>query len=183
MTRDSDLSPSIPPSVQAASITLRRWGLGKFWTEFVLGIISCVPVGASVLTSRNRTGGVGSFWAVGGLFVLLLSIYFAWRYFSLGKSLKIKDSSERPKRVEIQQLIKQGLIINLVGMFLSLIGTQSSVGDALIKSFSQTGSNVVQGGCILNSANIFDIQANTAIFTVHFIGIAISLWLLNRLTK
>ncbi|GFE69922.1 DUF3611 family protein [Chroococcus sp. FPU101] len=183
MSRDSDLSASIPASVQAASSLLRRWGLGKFWAEFILGIISCVPVGASVLTSRNRTGGVGSFWAVGGLFALLLSIYFAWRYFSLGRTLRVTEASERPKRVETQQLIKQGLIINLVGMFFSLIGTQSSVGDALIKSFSQTGSNVVQGGCILNSANIFDIQANTAIFTVHFIGLSISLWLLNRLTK
>lgn len=182
MTRDSDIS-SAPHSVQVASTMLKRWGLGKFWIEFVFGIISCVPIGASVLTSRNRTGGVGSFWAVCGLVVLLISIYFAWRYLTLAKSLRVKEAGERPKRNETQQLIKQGLIINLVGMFLSLIGTQASVGDALIKSFSQTGSNVVQGGCILNSANIFDIQANTAIFTVHFIGLSISLWLISRLTK
>lgn len=164
-------------------MTLRRWGLGKFWIEFVLGIASCLVVGASILTSRGKTGGVGSFWAVCGLVALLVSIYFAWRYLSLAKLLRLKDAGERPKRADTQQLVKQGLIVNFVGMLLSLIGTQYAVGNALIRSFTQTGSNVVQGGCILNSGDIFDIQANTAVFTVHFIGIGISLWLLSRMTK
>lgn len=189
MIRDSQLTSSaLPPAVQQAASALKRWGVLSFWSSIILTLFSGAALLLGLLgessTGRSVGTGVSAFWAVSGLVSLLISIFFSWRYWNLGKALQYANPSDRPKRADIQNIVKVGLVVSVIGMLLSLLGTQSVVGSVLIKAVRQTGANVIsQQSCIVIPADIFSIAANTTALTAHFIGISVALWLSNRLAK
>jgi hypothetical protein len=188
MIRDSQLTSSLPPHIQMAAMALKRWGILSFWSGIILTLFSAAALLLGILGESNGPRslgtGVGSFWAVSGLVSLLVSILFSWRYWNLGKALQFASASDRPKRADTQKTVKIGLWVSVVGMLLSLLGTQSVVGSVLIKAVRQTGANVIsQQSCIVIPADIFSIAANTTALTAHFIGIVVALWLTTRLAK
>lgn len=179
-----EIARPLPESVLQASSTLRWWGLRSFWIQIVLGIISLLALGTGSVGEEKSPGAqFGVFFAICGLVTLGISIYFSFRYTKIADILRSPDPARRPKRSDTVQAIRWGLIINVIGMFLSLIGTQSVVGNVLLQSVRQTGAVRGGAGCLVVAADIFSIQANTTAVTAHFIGIGVSLWLLNRITK
>jgi hypothetical protein len=188
MIRDSELISTLPPAIQQAATALKRWGAFSFWSSIILTLFSGAALLLGLLGEsagpRSLGAGAGAFWAVSGLVSLLISIFFSWRYWNLGKVLQYANPSDRPKRADTQRIIKIGLWVSVSGMLLSLLGTQSVVGSVLIKAVRQTGANVIsQQSCIVIPADIFSIAANTTALTAHFIGIAVALWLMTRLAK
>ncbi|MGP0127784.1 MAG: DUF3611 family protein [cyanobacterium endosymbiont of Rhopalodia musculus] len=175
----------LPEAMLEASSTLKWWGWRSFWMQIVLGIISLLALGTGSLGEgeKNPGTGFGIFFAICGLVVLGISVYFSFRYTKIANLLQSSEPTYRPKRTDTVQVIRWGLIINLIGMLLSLIGTQSVVGNVLLKSVRQTGAVRGGAGCLVVAADIFSIQANSTAVTAHFIGIGISLWLLSRITK
>jgi len=190
MTRDSQMTASpLPAAVQMAAYALKRWGVLSFWSNIILTLFSAAALllgllGQSSGAARSVGTGVGSFWAISGLISLLVSIFFSWRYWNIGKALQYAKASDRPKRADTQKTIRLGLVVSMIGMLLSLLGTQSVVGSVLVKAVRQTGANVIsQQSCIVIPADLFSIAANTTALTAHFIGITVALWLMTRLAK
>ncbi len=82
--------------------------------------------------------------------------------------------------------IRQGLIANIIGMFLTILGAQALAGIVLIKSLNvpQGTFNVASNPSqFVNSVDLLIVQANTNTILAHFTGIVTSLWLLNRITS
>lgn len=188
---DSNITPSpaLPPSIQRASSTLKLAGSVGFWLQLFLGVISAVSLlfaSSSVVSNQNRTSGieVGIFCAVGGIVALGISIFFSVRYNRIAKLMQVDDGKNRPRKADILQMIRVGLIVNLVGMLVSIMGAEALVGIVLAKSLT-----VPQGAVLsdptkqVNSIDLLSIQANTNTIAAHFFGICSSLWLLNRITK
>ncbi|HEY9703082.1 MAG TPA: DUF3611 family protein, partial [Allocoleopsis sp.] len=80
----------------------------------------------------------------------------------------------------------RGLIANLAGMLLAVLGAEAITGVLLGKSIALSQGSIA----ILNPQNlqniiqpldIFIVLANTHTITAHFGGIVASLWLLDRL--
>ncbi|HAC63273.1 MAG TPA: hypothetical protein DCF68_06950 [Cyanothece sp. UBA12306] len=179
-----EIARPLPESVLQASSTLKWWGWRSFWIQIVLGIISFLSLGTGSLGESKSPGtGFGIFFAVCGLIALGISVYFSYRYTKIAELLRSSDPIRRPKRTDTLNVIRQGLMVNLTGMLLSLVGTQSVVGNVLLKSVGQTGAVRGGAGCLVVAADIFSVQANTTAVTAHFLGIGISLWLLSRITK
>lgn len=44
MTRESQITQSLPPAIQKVSRNLQLWGFWSFWLQLVLGIISAVTL-------------------------------------------------------------------------------------------------------------------------------------------
>jgi len=119
--RDSDLY-SLPPAVQRAANILLRQGRIGFWTQIVLGVISGVLLliaTASLLGTRQRTSGIeiGVLCAIGGACFLVVAIFFSSRYMKIARQMLGGDQDSRPKKSDTIQLIRQGLIANIIGMF------------------------------------------------------------------
>ncbi|ACK66211.1 conserved hypothetical protein [Rippkaea orientalis PCC 8801] len=185
-----EIARPLPEAVLEASSTLKWWGWRSFWAQIVLGIISLLALGTGSFRpstpdepAANPATGFAIFFALCGLVALGISVYFSLRYTKIAELLRSPDPARRPKRSDTLNVISWGLRVNLIGMLLSLVGTQSSVGNVLIKSVSQTGAVRGGAGCLVVAADVFSIQANTTAVTAHFLGIGISLWLLNRITK
>jgi hypothetical protein len=187
MVKDFDPS-SLPPAVKKVAMALRIAGWTAFWIQLVLGIISALIFMFALigLPSAKNADSIGSGILFAGVAIVILavSIYLSFRYTRLARKLRSPSASLRPSRAETSKVIRLTLLVNLGGMFITLIGSEAINGILLGKSLS-----LPQGGLIASSVDIRDfiqpldlfiVLGNTHIVFAYFIGVAISLWLLDR---
>lgn len=189
------ISMSDSSTLRAIAQVFRLTGWVSFWIQLVLGVVSGVILLFAVFSQRtgnttNNPGtGFGAFFAVTGLIVLAVGIYLAFRYTRLGLRLESSNPNNRPRKVETIQVVRFGIMVHLVGMLLTLLGAQTIVGTLLTKSLTlpQVGGGgvytQVDPSRIIQSLDIFVVQANTNTVTAHFAGLVASIWLLYRISK
>lgn len=191
MNKDTDLTPFSPtsPKIRKISANLKQLGRIGFWLQTVLGVVSAVLLaiaGAAILSGREKTPGIelGIFCAFCGVILLGLGVIFSFRYIQLAKKFQSKDSARHPKKSSTLQLIRYGLIVNLAGMLLSILGAEALSGIVLLKTLSQPPGTVIPDPSqLVNSVDLLIVQANTNTIAAHFAGIVASLLLLDRITK
>ncbi|MFM7578208.1 MAG: DUF3611 family protein, partial [Microcystaceae cyanobacterium] len=94
------------------------------------------------------------------------------------------DAPTHPRRADILKIIRWGLMVNLIGMGLAIIGAASISGIVLVKSLSiPQGTLAANPKQFVQSIDLLAIQANTNTIIAHFTGLLSSLWLLDRLDK
>ncbi|MEB3275320.1 MAG: DUF3611 family protein [Prochlorothrix sp.] len=177
-------------SIQMIAADFRRTGWISFWVQLVLAVISSIVIVFAVFSNsfgqdavENPGSDFGFFFAVAGLLALGLSTFWAFRYTRFGRSLAAADPRARPSRAEAMALIKQGIICNLVGLALIMVGSQAIVGSLVAKSFQQGGAFFGDPQDLVQALDLFVVQANTNITTAHFGGLVASLWLLSRVSR
>lgn len=191
-----DLDYSLPPAVRRIASTFRWMGWVSLWFQVVLGIISSLVLLFAVASISIRSGSGGSnpgtsaglFLAVVGLLGVYFGAFWAFRYTRLARSLRSRDAAKRPKPKDMMQALKLGLLINLGGMLVSLLGAQAIVGFLLAKALSQPQGAAVFGGAasinqFVQPLDIFVVQASTNILLAHFGGIAATLWLFRTMNR
>ena len=193
MSKNSDLTPSpgLPPAVLRASATLNLAGNIGFWVQVVLGVVAALILlfASTSLFGEEKANpaiGFGFFCASAGILALIVSIFFCFRYRQMAQLMRSSDSLSRPKKGYTLQVIRLGLIANLVGMLLSIIGAESLVGLLLGKFLNLPQGAVtstINPNQLLKAGEIMIILANTHTIASHFTGIVISLWLFNRLNR
>lgn len=192
--REKPDASSIPPALQRVAITLRTIGRISFWLQLVLGVISgVILIFASFSSSFGRQGnqtasqgtGFGIFFALCGLVTLGVGAYFAFRYTRIASELRASISAGRPSKARTLDTIRLGLIVNMVGMLLTILGAFATIGSILAKSFSQFQGalTAIDPGRFVQPADLFVVQANTNTIAAHFVVIAASLWLFNRVNR
>lgn len=180
-------------SLRTIAQTFRLTGWISFWIQLVLGVVSGGILLFAVLSQRsgntsNPGTGFGAFFAVAGLIALAVGIYLAFRYTQLGNRLESSNPNNRPRKVETVQVVRFAVMVHLVGMLLTLLGAQATVGILLTKSLTvpQFGAGVytqIDPSKIIQSLDIFVVQANTNTVSAHFAGLVASIWLLQRISK
>lgn len=173
--------------IKRASLNLKWAGTIGFWVQLVLGVISGVILllaGSGAEERASQGTGLGLFSAACGLVALAIGIYFSFRYTIIAKLLQNPNPAEQPNKLDTLRIIRTGLIVNLVGMLLTIVGAQAIVGIVLAKSLARPqlaiGSDPKE---FVNSLDLLLVQANTNTILAHFAGIVSSLLLLNRITK
>ncbi len=191
MSEQPDISP-IPTNLKQISQSLQRIGWAAFWIQLVLGVISSIILLLYAFSSStSRAGetaqgtGFGIFFAISGLVTLGMSIFWAFRYTKIATQLKDPMASLRPSKIDTIQAVRVGVIINLSGMLLTLVGAQAIIGSTLARSLSQQPGTFIPGGAVqfIQPLDLFVVQANTNTIFAHFAGVIAALWLLTRLYK
>jgi len=189
----SDLK-SPPLSLQDVATAFRLGGWISFWAQLVLGVVSTLILLAASFSrdvgpqaQRSPGTGAGIVFAVSGVVTLGLSAYLAFRYTRIARRLQSGDSSSRPRKADTVQILRLGLLVNLVGMLLTILGAQAIAGTLIIRSLSlpQTGlgAAIYNPQQLIRPLDIFVVQANTNTIAAHFSGLVISLFLLNRVSR
>jgi hypothetical protein len=188
---DGDLAPAIPQSVLRASANLTTVGNLGFWVQIVVGAFAVVTflfASMGLTLGQDRTAGIeaGIFSAFASIVLLAIAIYFSVRYRRLGRQLQDQAIASPPRRVDILKIIRWGLLVNLAGMGMAIIGAASVSGIVLVKSLSVPQGAFASGinpNQLVQSIDLLAIQANTNTIIAHFTGLLSSLWLLDRLNK
>lgn len=191
MNKDSDLTPFSPksPKIQKISATLRQLGNIGFWLQTFLGVISTVLLliaGSAIVSGREKTPGIelGIFCAFCGVILLGLGVIFSFRYIQIAKKIQTANLAKRPTKAGTLKLMRYGLIINLVGMLVSILGAEALSGIVLLKTLSLPQVTLgADPDRFVNSVDLLIVQANTNTIAAHFAGIVTSLVLLDRITK
>ncbi|NEP09725.1 MAG: DUF3611 family protein [Symploca sp. SIO2C1] len=182
----------VPPALQRIASMLRLTGLATFWSQLALGIIALILLVVFAISHANRDPntqgggggtGFGVFCALCGLVTLGIGIYWAFRYTRFSAQLKAANTAKRPSKAETLQLLKLGLITNLVGMFFTILGSGAIVGSLLTVALEATQIGPFQGRQFVNSVDLFGVQANIITVFAHFIGIIAPIWLYSRVNR
>ena len=190
MSKDLEKTHPLPPAVKKVSSNLQRWGFWSFWLQLILGIIATVTLLFSTPVLFRRQDSLpgnqfGVLCAFLGIVLLAIAVVISFRYGRIGKKILKRDPAQRPKKSDTVQLVRIGLILNLVGMLFAIAGAQALVGISLSKSLEvapgSIGNPSVQQ--FVTSFDILIIQANTNTIAAHFAGIVTSLILLNRIAR
>jgi len=187
----TEIAAPLPPKVEQAADNLKWCGRIGFWTQLVLGIISAVTVLFASLSlgdnSRTATQGTefGILCAILGIIVLVVAMYFAWRYMAISRLLRSPNPDQRPSKPDTLQVIRLGLTVNMVGMLIAIIGAETIAGIVLAKSLALPPNAISAQDLsrFVNSLDLLIVQANTNSIAAHFAGIVSSLVLLNRITR
>ncbi|WP_088889598.1 DUF3611 family protein [Leptolyngbya ohadii] len=141
--------------------------------------------GAAVATQATTPGlGVGIFWAVSSVLVLLFGIYLAFRLIRFGKRLRHPDPVIHPHRMKVIEVVRLGTIVGFVGMLLAILGTGTTLAVLLAKSVAQPqGVAIYDPNRIIRSLDIFVAAANTTAVTAHFIGAVVAAGVYNWLHR
>jgi amino acid transporter len=192
---DNFQTTQVPAALRQIATTMRLTGWVTFWIQLVLAVISSLIFLFAVVLSRgvaqggeiNNPGtGGGVFFAVCALIALYFNVYQSFRYTRLARRLKEPDPNLRPKKADTIKLLRFGLIVSFVGMFLAILGAEAITGTLLGKSLAQPQAlynPAINLRDFIQPLDIFVVLANTHTIAAHFAGIGGGLWLLNRLDR
>ncbi len=185
-------SSAVSPTLRDIAKNFRLAGWIGFWVQLVLTVISSVILLFAGALSRSPganqnspTTGIGVVVTIFGILVLLFNMYWAlFRYIPIGRRLD-GNPANRPKRPETIQVLRTGLIASLVGMLLSLLGAQATVGLLAAKAFNQGIGGFVNTdpSKFIQPLDILVVQASVNVILAQFFGIGAALWLLNRVAR
>ena len=193
-------SSSLSPVIQQIANEFRRTGWLSLWAQVVLVIISSIilivatmairtPVvnpaipGMAVPAAPNPSAGVGGVLTFLAIAAMLVTIYWAYRYVVIGRQLRL-DPAARPKKADVTQIIRIGVLANLAGMFLGILGSFAIIGSVAVIAFRQGPGFVAASPTqAVNSLDILVVQASVNLILAHFLGLVGSLWLLYRMNR
>ena len=129
----------------------------------------------------NPFSSSGLFFACTGLLVLGLGSYWSFRYTRVARQLQLAKAVFHLTKTEVMQVLWHGLVVNAVGMFLSLLGIEAIAAALLAKSLTQVqGLAIYDTNQLIQSLDILVVQANVNTIFAQFIGITVAAWLIGR---
>jgi len=193
---DSELSNNENESVQEASLAVRRSSWLSWWAQVILTTTSAVTLffAKSVMSSSSGNGGVisrgsgaGLYLAGSGIVLSFLSIIWTWGGARLSNRLIRRSTTPIAAANMIRRNITIAITLNLLGMFITLIGAEQIVGILAAKVL--TNQNLFSGSVgsvapqILQPLDILVVQANTNMILSHFCSLFLSLNLIRSVCK
>jgi len=166
----------------AAGLTLVFAISGRSFSQAVTPNPTAGAVNFSIGTTPGI--GIGIFWAVCGILALLVSVYLSFRETRFAKRLRNPDRNLHPKKAEVMQILRLGVIAGLVGMLLTILGGGATLGVLLAKSVAQPqGVAIYDPNRIIRALDIFVALANMNGIAAHFVGTVASLGLYDWLHR
>lgn len=167
----------------------KRLGTLSFWGQLVCTVVSAVILSFSVVVSGTPAAEVTFYLTAGGITAAFVSVFWAFGYIRLSEKLRktVHELSKAPSRAVVVNQLKNGVIINLLGMGLTLLGMEATVGALVAKSLTSTVGPTFQGISAGYSAvlalDVFLVQASANTLVSHFLGLVSSLELLRVVSK
>jgi len=178
-------SPDPSTVLLSSSRKMKMSSWFAWWTQTVFSVISAVTlIFAQFVKSSSGTKTVSSglLLTTIGLSLCFVNIIWTWTYGVLADSLVSNPESTSKG---IRSTAKMGVIIALVGMFVTLIASEQIVGTMVAKAMSIVFSGV-QGqvtasanlaGMSLQAVDVLIVQASTNTLLSHTTSLANSLFL------
>ncbi|MEM6752160.1 MAG: DUF3611 family protein [Cyanobacteria bacterium P01_C01_bin.38] len=180
---------SSSPSKREFAGTFRLLGRISFWVHLLLGVVAGIIL-LLVIFSRNFSDinsafiGFGIFLGLSGVVAIGFRVFWAYRYTRLAKRLQLPDSNLHPKKEEVIQVLRVGLIISLLGIGLGFFASEVAAISALGKTLAQPqGVAVYNPETVVRSIDLLLILADVTIIGAHLLGSVNSLGLLEWLDR
>jgi hypothetical protein len=166
----------------------RRLGNLGFWGQLICSVVSAVILAFSIVVTGQATAPVSTYLTAGGIVAAFLSVFWSFGYIRLSHRLRetIDDPIKAPPRAQVVKNLKNGILINLLGMGLTLLGLQATVGTLVAKALTSSSTPYLQGAPAgfspVLALDVFLVQASANAILSHYLGLVFSLELLRSVT-
>ncbi len=191
---DTPNNVSNPVKIKEIATNLQRIGRFGFLVQLipaaVSGFLLLISIGWTTTHNSTRNTGGGLVFAALSLFVLLMSLFWFFRYTKTAE--RFRDANNRPTKADTIKLLRSGVNINAIGLVFGILGAETLVFSLTLKSFGILNPFAIQGAVYGNSSlaqiavqpiDVLVSLANTQTIFAHFVGLVCSLWLLSDLAK
>jgi len=171
------------PDPIVARLRKRLWGVGwlSWWAQTILTVVSAVLLlfaSTVKLPSPALLGGL--LLALTGLATSFCSMLWTWGYTRISVKLGKEAIAPAEAAKRAAGALRKGLLLNLLGMGVSLLGAEAIIGTLTAKALTQAATVAVGSvSAPVQALDLLIVQANTNTLASHFIGLCASLRLLR----
>lgn len=165
-----------------------RLGSLGFWGQLVCTVVAAVILSFSIIITGKITSPVSFYATSGGIVAAFISVFWSFGYLRLSNKLRrtASDPSKAPPRADVVKGLKNGIILNLLGMGSAILGMQATVGLLVAKALTSSANPYYQGTppgtSPVLALDVFLVQASANTILSHFLGLVFSLELLRSVT-
>lgn len=166
----------------------KRLGTFGFWGQLVCTIVAAVILSFSVVITGRITSPATFYATAGGIAAAFISVFWSFGYLRLSEKLRrtANDPSKAPPRADVVKSLKNGIIVNILGMGSAILGMQATVGLLVAKALTTSATPYYQGvppgSSPVLALDVFLVQASANTILSHFFGLVSSLELLRSVT-
>ncbi|KAK4284545.1 hypothetical protein QN277_001362 [Acacia crassicarpa] len=166
----------------------KRLGNLGFWGQLVCTVVAAVILSFSVVITGKITSPATFYATSGGLVAAFVSVFWSFGYIRLSNKLRrtANEPTKAPARADVVKSLKNGIVLNLLGMGAAILGMQATVGalvgKALTSSANPYYSGISPGSSPVLALDVFLVQASANTILSHFLGLVFSLELLRSVT-
>ncbi|KAF5751177.1 hypothetical protein HS088_TW02G00187 [Tripterygium wilfordii] len=174
--------------LENSSRYFKRLGNLGFWGQLVCTVVSAVILSFSVVVTGKISSPATFYATAGGIAAAFISVFWSFGYIRLSDKLwrTANGPSKAPPRADVLKSLKNGIILNLLGMGAAILGMQATVGTLVAKALTSSATPNYQGispgyNPVL-ALDVFLVQASANTILSHFLGLVFSLELLRSVT-
>lgn len=174
--------------LESTSRYIKRLGSFGFWGQLVCTVVAAVILSFSVVITGKITSPATFYSTAGGIAAGFISVFWSFGYIRLAEKLRktANDPSKAPPRANVVKSLKNGIILNLLGMGAAILGMQATVGSLVAKALTSSANPYVAGASPgynpVLALDVFLVQASANTILSHFLGLVSSLELLRSVT-
>ncbi|KAG4907618.1 hypothetical protein AAZX31_20G116900 [Glycine max] len=166
----------------------KRLGNLGFWGQLVCTVVAAVILSFSVIVTGKVTSPATFYATAGGIVAAFISVFWSFGYIRLSEKLRktSNDPTKAPPRADVVKGLKNGIVLNLLGMGAAILGMQATVGLLVAKALTSSANPYYQGispgSTPVLALDVFLVQASANTILSHFLGLVFSLELLRSVT-
>ncbi|WOL17455.1 protein TIC 21, chloroplastic [Canna indica] len=166
----------------------KRLGSLGFWGQLVCTLVSAVILSFSTVITGKITSPITFYTTTGGIAAAFISVFWSFGYIRLSERLRrtANEPTKAPPRADVVKSLKNGIVLNLLGMGAAILGMQATVGFLVAKALTTSAvpyyQGVSPGQNPVLALDVFLVQASANTILSHFLGLVFSLELLRSVT-
>ncbi|KAL6629991.1 hypothetical protein ACP70R_029756 [Stipagrostis hirtigluma subsp. patula] len=165
----------------------KNLGTLGFWSQLVCTIVSAGILSFSTVVTGKVTAPFTFYATAAAIAAAFVSVFWSFGYIRLSERLKrtAKEPSKAPPRADVVKSLKNGIVVNIIGMGAAVLGMQATVGALVAKALTTSAVPYYQaapGQSPVLALDVFLVQASANTILSHFLGLASSLELLRSVS-
>ncbi|KAL6514210.1 Protein TIC 21, chloroplastic [Orobanche hederae] len=175
--------------LEKTSRYFKRFGSFGFWAQLMCTLVAAVILSCSTVITGKITSPATFYATAGGIAAAFISVFWSFGYIRLSAKLRktANDLSKAPPRADVLRSLRNGIVVNLLGMGAAILGMQATVGLLVAKALTTSTTPYYQGippgSTPVLGLDVFLVQASAITILSHFIGLACSMELLRSVTS
>uniref|UniRef100_A0A6N2L5H2 Uncharacterized protein n=1 Tax=Salix viminalis TaxID=40686 RepID=A0A6N2L5H2_SALVM len=166
----------------------KRLGNLGFWGQLICATVAAVILSFSVVVTGKIPSPPTFYATLGGIAAAFISVFWSFGYIRLSEKLRktANDPSKAPPRADVVKSLKNGIVLNLLGMGAAILGMQATVGLLVAKALTSSANpgyqQISPGYSPVLALDVFLVQAAANTILSHFLGLVFSMELLRSVT-
>ncbi|KAG0493363.1 hypothetical protein HPP92_004357 [Vanilla planifolia] len=167
----------------------KQLGAMGFWGQLVCAVASAVILSFSSLITGKVTSPITFYTTAAGIVAAFVSVFWSFGYIRLSERLlkTAKEPAKAPPHAGVVKSLKNGIVLNVLGMGAAILGMQATVGTLFGKALTNSSvpyyQGITPGQSPVLALDLFLVQASANTILSHFLGLVSSLELLRSITS